>query len=530
MYLIFSASADNYITNKVISPALSASDANVGQASTLDLFKLYDETTWTGYVGSRGLISPHMTGTYSAITELSRILLKFDLSAVSSSIAKYGELDSFKAYLSLKDINGPQIAPSKFNVAVYPLSKAWEEGRGSDIYSFNDLDQSNWATASYTDDAYVLWHGQGATSLGYLDQITGPSANIDIIGSGSLGSDANVNFVGTQYFEKGHEDLYIDMTTAVSASLGGFVSNKGFLVAFSDVEEEDSKTRFVKRFASRHARNEYLRPKLIIALDDSIVDQRKSMYFNATGSIFLTNKIRGVPRNLLSGSGGATLAGASSLKTIIHSGSFAVTASASTYSVAGKSQTGVYRTQVVIDQFVSSGSVSGSIGGFSILEHARTSGSLKFYERWTDNNLDVVYHTGSFIMKTDDINRASSRKDFVVHPTNLAQTYKRNEVHRIDLHVRDLNASQNPVRKNYGLVSLQFEEAYYRIRDTRTGNVIVPFTKQNNATRLSTSENGMYFNMSTASWPIGRSYTIDILVVDHQNENILKTGVTFKVD
>ena len=63
MYLIFSASADNYITNKVISPALSASDANVGQASTLDLFKLYDETTWTGYVGSRGLISPHMTGT-----------------------------------------------------------------------------------------------------------------------------------------------------------------------------------------------------------------------------------------------------------------------------------------------------------------------------------------------------------------------------------------------------------------------------------------------------------------------------------
>lgn len=170
MHLIFTASADNYITNKIISTTLSASDANVGQASTLDLFKLYDETTFTGF-----------TGSYSAPTEISRLLVKFNIDSISSSIAPHAELNGFKAYLSLKDINGSQIAPSKFNVAVYPLSKSWDEGRGSDIYSFNDLDQSNWMTASYTTSGYDLWHSGGASSLGYLS-----SDDIDIIGSGSI--------------------------------------------------------------------------------------------------------------------------------------------------------------------------------------------------------------------------------------------------------------------------------------------------------------------------------------------------------
>ena len=93
MHLLFTASADNYITNKIISTTLSASDANVGQASTLDLFKIYDETTFTGF-----------TGSYSAPTEISRLLIKFDLSEISSSISSYAELDGFKAYLNLKDI------------------------------------------------------------------------------------------------------------------------------------------------------------------------------------------------------------------------------------------------------------------------------------------------------------------------------------------------------------------------------------------------------------------------------------------
>ena len=44
MYRIISASKDTYITNKIINNAFKAEDANVGQAGTLDLFKLYNES------------------------------------------------------------------------------------------------------------------------------------------------------------------------------------------------------------------------------------------------------------------------------------------------------------------------------------------------------------------------------------------------------------------------------------------------------------------------------------------------------
>ena len=43
MYLALSASKDAYITNKIIGSSFRATDANLGQAGTLDLFKLYDE-------------------------------------------------------------------------------------------------------------------------------------------------------------------------------------------------------------------------------------------------------------------------------------------------------------------------------------------------------------------------------------------------------------------------------------------------------------------------------------------------------
>ena len=63
MYIIATASADTYITNKIVDGSRTE-DANVGRAGTLDLFKLYNET---------------ISGSTGYHTELSRILVKFDL-------------------------------------------------------------------------------------------------------------------------------------------------------------------------------------------------------------------------------------------------------------------------------------------------------------------------------------------------------------------------------------------------------------------------------------------------------------------
>ena len=45
-------SMDTYITNKIINNESRATGANVGYASTIDLFKLYGETTLKGVAGT----------------------------------------------------------------------------------------------------------------------------------------------------------------------------------------------------------------------------------------------------------------------------------------------------------------------------------------------------------------------------------------------------------------------------------------------------------------------------------------------
>ena len=59
MYKIIQATRDSYITNKIVGQ-IRVTDANVGQAGSIDIFKLYDENEITGETNpielSRGLV------------------------------------------------------------------------------------------------------------------------------------------------------------------------------------------------------------------------------------------------------------------------------------------------------------------------------------------------------------------------------------------------------------------------------------------------------------------------------------------
>ena len=101
MYRILTASKDTYVTNKIINNDLRAKDANVGQAGTLDIFKLYAEST---------------SGSDTTPTEISRALIKFDLDplrSITGSFLDYSH-SSFKCFLRLTDVYGGQTTPSNF--------------------------------------------------------------------------------------------------------------------------------------------------------------------------------------------------------------------------------------------------------------------------------------------------------------------------------------------------------------------------------------------------------------------------------
>ena len=121
MYRILTASSDCYLTNKIINNSFRATDANTGQAGTLDLFKLYDESTLSGS---------------STPIELSRILLKFDLNPLRQLTGSILNLNNFKAELKLFDVYGGQTVPTNFTMSILPLSKSFDEGFGRDIATF----------------------------------------------------------------------------------------------------------------------------------------------------------------------------------------------------------------------------------------------------------------------------------------------------------------------------------------------------------------------------------------------------------
>lgn len=489
MYHVFTASKDTYITNKIISVSARATDANVGGASTLDLFKLYDETPISGET------TPN---------ELSRILIKFNLTDISSSLKDKVDFSdsSFRAVLKLHDVQGSQLAPSGFNVMLMPLSKSFDEGKGKDISSLSFLDRANWLTASYTNDNNT-WSSSGAFASGTMG-----AANIDLMEDASIGG-TSTYLLKSQYFPLGTEDLSLDVTTLVSASMTSEIPDHGFLVAFSGSQELDHETRFVKRFASRHTKNPYIRPKLIIEYNDSIRSNNTNFEFNVTGSLFLNNYSRGAAANILSGSANTEVSGDNCLLLKLHTGSYEKYFTGSQASVAGITKTGVYSATFAIDRFLSA-----SVTSTETLENfIAASGSVTFGQEWLSLDENISYFTGSLKIDSQNRNVGLTEKKYRFNIVNLRQEYATTDVPRMEVFITDLAAEKLSVRIPVKLSTEMIDKVYYQIRDAYNGKILTPFTEENDITRLSSDDKTMYFSPSLSHLPIGRTYTIDIMTV-----------------
>lgn len=78
--------------------------------------------------------------------ELSRLFIEFDLSDVSNMSTLDTTHEDFSATLYLYDILDGQMAPTNFNVEIFPLAQSFTEGIGRDTGAFSDLDICNFVT------------------------------------------------------------------------------------------------------------------------------------------------------------------------------------------------------------------------------------------------------------------------------------------------------------------------------------------------------------------------------------------------
>lgn len=498
MLKILRADKDTYITDRVIK-SNRVTHANVGSAATLDLFKLY------GYTSS---------GSYPNV-ELSRLLIHFDLTPIETLISQ-GKIDvtnnSFKAYLKLSDVYGGQPTPRNFTIDVNPLSRSFDEGLGRDIVLYSDNDVCNFLTGSRIQGQWLLSGcGLGGGLPGNVDYVT---ASTDT---------SNVSFTSTQYFSTGEENLYVDVTNAISATLTNVIPDEGFRIALNSSHENDTKTYFVKRFGTRTSYNDIKRPALYISFDDSIQDDTQNLTFDSPCTLFLNNYSQGSKTNLLSSSIELTGSNCVQLKltTEISGGWYTLSFSGSQYSVGQNLQTGIYSATFTID---SSNTV--------LNEKLKNSGSVLFTPIWGTLDEKITYLSGTNVYvypptRTSEI----QDKNFVVtiqgvQDEILSTEEKLFRVHIFDATSPKIIASRLPKE----LPGLVIRNVYYQIRDCVTNDVIIPFDDINNSTRVSSDSKGMYFRLDASNLYANRTYVIDILIKTNSYRNVYSNvSPTFKV-
>jgi len=506
MYRIFSCSKDTYIQNKYIAGS-RAITSNVGQAGTLDLYKLFDETTITGVSG---------------VLELSRILIQFDYSEILNSGINVNH-PSFTASLLLKNVYGGQTTPSNFITELFPLSNSWDEGRGFDVVSYKDLDTANFLSSS----TGVAWHLSGANASGTLSD-----TNIDYVVSGNIGS--GNEFLGrTCNFFRGDEDAKFNVTRLISASVAGYLANNGFRISFSNAQENDQITRFVKRFGSKQAYSKKLHPALVIEYDDRILDTSAKATFGVSQSFYSYNFINGNYARFRSGSSELTnlkfdiLASKSiSYQTSSYQSNFVATINHLTKSVlfysksfdSSEYSTGIYKTELILDP----------VSDIELKNFLSGSTSFDFEGKLFSQDKTVIYQSDFYTFDKDiGIAQNSQEKNYVVNVVNLKNLYSKDEIVRLRVFVQDRNSSIYATRDARKPKPTIISDMRWRLVSPYSSDIIIPFSE---STRISTDKQGMYFDLYIKDLYENEVYELEFLLKENNRDFLVTNkGFIFKV-
>lgn len=498
MYKILKADKDTYITNKFIK-STSQTGSNVGLAGSLDLFKLYGVTK---------------SGSFPNL-ELSRLLVHFDLGPLRSLISS-GKIDvndpSFFCNLSLKDVYGGQPTPANFKISVFPLSASFSEGIGKDTTYFSDKDASNWMSSSFNTE----WHLSGcglacSTQAGPGDYIT-----------------SSLNFASTevsQNFITGEEDLFVDVTKIISATISGELPDEGFRLSLTSSLERDNKTYFVKRFGTRHSYDEVKRPTLAFGFDDSISDDSQNLELDLSCSVNLYNYRQGDLGNILSASSYVT--GSECLLLRLHTstslGSFNQYVTGSQLSKGINFITGTYFASVNVNS--SNAIIQSALGS--------TGSYVDLTPIWTSLDQTVTYLTGS-ALKFKKPSRSSSRniRKFLVSTEVMKTSYPANYETMLRVNIFDQTSPLIKVVKiPVEIPGIVLPKVYYSIRDAVTNSVVIPFDTKKNSTKLSSDDVGMFFTLDTSSLVAGRTYVIDVMIIaDGTTQTFMNASPIFTID
>lgn len=437
---------DSTITNVTLNGA-TRTGSNSGASEILELYSL---TSSSDSIGK------------------SRILLYFDISALSSSIA----LDEIpiSSIFKLKLKNAPHIdtTPYSYDLEIAPVSQSWTEGRGLSMYDegLRDFGVCNWSQA---------------TTL----------QNWSISGSSYISASS---LTASQYFDSGFEDLDIDVSSIVRAWVSGTVQNNGFIIKYPQAYENLNQDLYVKKFFSRNVHATERIPTLTALWDDSIQDDRSNIKYGVSGSLYYYRKINGQLE-----SAGSTL-----FVNILN-----VSGTAIQTLTASQIKTGIYHASGVFVNYTTATVACRDVW---------YSGTIQYFT----GTFAPSFSTGSTSLEPDEITLDIPNLQTYTHGTKtLVRVFARNKDYRPAL-VSYAQQTPEPVL---------LKDAYYQISNAENEDVLIDFsTGSVKFSKLSYDKDGNYFILRTDSLRSEYIYKIKILVNYAGQTQIFDKNFVFKIE
>lgn len=409
--------------------------------------------------------------------ELARTLIEFSTAELSGKIFSERTIPSSSVSYVLKmfDMLHSDSTPTSYDLFAYPLSKSWDEGTGVELGSL-DVGYASWVSASSVT-------GWTVTGSDYLNTLS-----------------------ASQHFDRGSENLEVDITTIVNAWLTGGLQNNGLVLKMGDTEETNSTDYYIKQFYGRESKFVEKIPYIEARYSNVLKDNRKNFAFNQTNNLYIYNFVRGELVDLNSPiyvriqdhlSGGLVSGSASYTQTF----------------TASSVEPGIYTCPVFI---ANTSSFSGSV----------------FYDIWYSGSYALM--TGAFKPLNLTGSATDNYADYVVNVNNLRQTYSSGEEARLKVNVRKKNFKTHMAVMKSASLDMDreyIEKMYYSIENDETGAVVVPFgTGSNPYTQLSYDGDGNYLNLFFNCFVPGFKYRIKFLIdINKYDKKIIDDDLIFKV-
>jgi hypothetical protein len=413
-------------------------------------------------------VKSNLSGTY----ELARSLIKFPLTELSGKIFTEGTIPSSSVsyYLKMFDMKHGETTPTSFDLFVYPLSRSWDEGTGVEMDGI-DVGFCNWTDATSTQ----TWTMTGS------DYITA-----------SFGS-------ASQHFDRGQEDLEVDITSVVNAWLTGGLSNNGLIVKLGTTEEYNNTDYYIKEFHGRESKFIESLPYIEARWSNVKKDNRGNFAFNQNNNLYLYNFVRGQLVNLTE-----------PILVRLQDHVIGTSASYSATITASFVETGIYSASFNVPSGLSS----------------------SLYDIWYSGS--SVHMTGNIRALNLTGSSVNPYNDFTANVNNLRQVYDSAEEARFSVNVRKKNFKTHVASVKSASLDMDreyIENMYYSVINDENGMTVIPFgtASLNPYTKLSYDSNGNYFDLFFNSFVPGFKYRILLMIQNNKDKKVLDGDWIFKV-